>query len=183
VPYLAGKEIRERFFSIEQYQTDSSANSRVDSWSAAFKIANRFPIFGAGIRNSTLFTFKYGADMEGRAIHSQYLQTLADAGYPGLLLYVLALLCTWGAMARARRTLKKRDGPEARLAHSMLNGVEGSLLIFCVGASFLSLEVFELPYLMALIGAQVAALTRLPAAEPARSVPAAVPLPIAHQRA
>ena len=41
----------------------------------------------------------------------------------------------------------------------MLNGVEGALVVFCFGALFLSLEVFELPYVMALIGAQIAALT------------------------
>ena len=183
VPYLAGKEIRERFFSIEQYETDKSVESRFDSWNAAFRIAEEFPVFGAGIRNSILFTYKYGADMQGRAIHSQYLQTLADAGYPGLFLYLLALACTWGAMARARRSLKKRDGPEAKLAHSMLNGVEGALFIFCFGAAFLSLEVFELPYVMALIGAQIALLTRLPAAEVARSTAVGAPLPVAPQRA
>src|SRR4051812_38592316 len=48
VPYLAGKEIRERFFSIQEYDTDASANSRLGSWEAALRIANDYPIFGAG---------------------------------------------------------------------------------------------------------------------------------------
>jgi probable O-glycosylation ligase (exosortase A-associated) len=167
VPYLAGYEIRQRFFSIEQYQTDDSANSRFNSWGAAFQIANEYPVFGVGIRNSSLLTYAHGADMEGRVIHSQYLQTLADAGYPGLFLYLLALASAWLAMARARRILKGSTGPEAALARSMLNGVEGSLMVFCVGASFLSLEVFELPYMMVLLGIQIALKVRVqPAAQP-----------------
>jgi hypothetical protein len=121
--------------------------------------------------------------MKGRTIHSQYLQTMADNGYPGLLLYLLAMGCTWGGMARARRRLKERDGPEAKLAHSMLNGAEGALFVFCFGALFLSLEVFELPYVIVLIGAQITALTRVSHAQGAQVVSAVAPMPIAHQRA
>jgi probable O-glycosylation ligase (exosortase A-associated) len=188
VPYLAGYEIRQRFFSIEQYQTDNSANSRFDSWGAAFQIANEYPLFGVGIRNSSLLTYAHGADMEGRVIHSQYLQTLADAGYPGLFLYLLMLASTWLAMARARRTLKGSTGPDAALARSMLNGIEGSLMVFCVGASFLSLEVFELPYLMVLLGIQIALKVRVqPVAVPViqHSVPSLAnraPFPALHPR-
>ncbi len=184
IPYLAGDEIRNEFFSLKKYDTDSSANQRFDSWSAAFAIANEYPVFGAGIRNSTMLTLSHGADKAGRVIHSQYLQYLADAGYPGLTLYLLALFSLWVAMARSRRWLKKSDAPDAKAAHSMVNGVEGALFVFCIGASFLSLEVFELPYVMALLGAQIGLLTRLQAAEvrdPVSPVNSSVPFPIAHR--
>jgi probable O-glycosylation ligase (exosortase A-associated) len=176
VPYLAGKEIRQRFFSVQEYQTDSTANERFDSWSAAFKIANEYPIFGVGIRNSNLLSYQFGADMEGRTIHSQYLQTLADAGYPGLGLYLLALGSTWFALVRTRRALKKRKDPEAGMARSMLSGIEGSLLVFCFGASFLSLEVFELPYVVALLAIQTAWLTRFNQAPVPSVVPVGIPV-------
>src|SRR5262249_41194244 len=158
VPSLAGKEIRERFFSIEDYNTDATANSRFDSWNAAIRLANDYPIFGVGIRNSNLFSYQYGADMEGRTIHSQYLQTLADTGYPGLALYLLALASTWIAIIRTRRMSKMSSDDDAPLARSMLSGIEGSLLIFGFGALFLSIEVFELPYILALMGAQLSLL-------------------------
>lgn len=154
VPYLAGQEIRARFFTVENYDADATANTRFDSWQAAIRIANDYPVFGVGIRNSNVMSYAYGADMEGRTIHSQYLQTLADSGYPALALYLLALGSTWFSMRKARRALKGRDGTDAALARSMLNGVEGSMAVFCVGAIFLSLEVFELPYILALIGVQ-----------------------------
>jgi O-antigen ligase len=174
LPYLAGNEIRQRFFTIEQYETDASANARFDSWNAALKIANDYPIFGVGIRNSPLMSYGYGADMEGRVIHSQYLQTLADAGYPGLTLYLVAIAATWLTMARARRLIKNRPDKNSALARSMLNGVEGALFVFCFGAMFLSLEVFELPYFVALMGVQIATLVRGSVGD----VPTRVPVPV-----
>jgi probable O-glycosylation ligase (exosortase A-associated) len=173
LPFLAGQEIRNRFFSIQQYQTDGSATARFSSWEAALQIANDYPVFGAGIRNSSLLSFKYGADMEGRVIHSQYLQTLADAGYPGLFLYLLALASAWIAIRRARSIVKRSAAPDAALTRSLLNGIEGSLFVFCVGASFLSLEVFELPYIVVLMGIQIALLVQRQA-----SALEAVPQPV-----
>lgn len=155
VPVLAGQEIRNRFLTVEEYHADASANSRFESWAAAWKIAHDYPVFGAGIRNSNLLSYDYGADEEGRTIHNQYLQTLADSGFPGLLLYGLMLGSVFVSITRTRRSSRGRDDPEWRQARSLLNGLEGSLAVFCVGAFFLSLEVFELPYLVALLAAQL----------------------------
>jgi probable O-glycosylation ligase (exosortase A-associated) len=174
VPYLAGREIRQRFFSVQEYTVDESAQSRFDSWDAAFKIANDYPIFGVGIRNSNLLTYSYGADIEGRAIHSQYLQTMADSGYVGLALYLVALASVWVSMMRTRSFLRKSDHPDAPFARSLLSGVEGAMVVFCFGGSFLSLEVFELPYLVALMAAQVSLLTRV---QTLSSQPSASPEP------
>lgn len=168
VPSLAGQEIRERFFSVKQFEQDESANSRFDSWRAAFLIANDHPVFGVGIRNSALVVYDYGADMIGRTIHSQYLQIAADSGYPALALYLGALAAVWVSMAQTRRLLAGREDDEARLCRAMLSGLEGSLGVFCVGAVFLSLEVFELPYLIALMGGQLHVIVR------AQSIPQGV---------
>ncbi len=84
IPILAGPEIQERFFSIKDNEVDESANSRRQSWAAAWNIAKDYPILGVGVRNSNLFSYQYGADMEGRTIHSQYLQIAADCGLVGI---------------------------------------------------------------------------------------------------
>jgi probable O-glycosylation ligase (exosortase A-associated) len=164
IPTLAGREIRARFFTLTDYTEDQSARSRFDSWGAAIAIANDYPIFGVGIRNANLLSYDYGADMVGRTIHSQFLQILADAGYVGLSLYLCMLLTFFYGVWRARRTLRGRADPMARQLRGMANGLEAALVVFCVGGLFLSLEVFELPYLILLQGAQIALLaTRLPA--------------------
>jgi probable O-glycosylation ligase (exosortase A-associated) len=177
VPLLAGKEIQARFFSIEQSEADASANSRRDSWQAARRIADDHPIFGAGIRCGSLLSFQYGADMAGRTIHSQYFQIAADNGWVGLGLYVIMILGCWGNLWRVRRLLKGRTDDDSRRARAIASGVEGAMLVFMVGATFLSLEVFELPYLMLLFMAQlplvrgVEILNETPAAAPESVAP------------
>jgi probable O-glycosylation ligase (exosortase A-associated) len=164
VPYLAGKEIRARFFTIADYTEDDSARRRFESWGSALAIAHDYPVFGVGIRNANLVSHVYGADIQGRTIHSQFLQILADEGYVGFFLYVLTLMMFFLGLRRVRRTLRGRQDPAARRSVAMANGLEASLIVFCIGSLFLSLEVFELPYLILLLGAQLALLvTRQPA--------------------
>ncbi len=155
VPIFAGKEIRARFFTLEDTEADESANSRRDSWAAAWEIAKENPIFGVGIRNANLISHEYGADMAGRTIHSQYLQTAADSGLVALALYVAALGAFLLSTRRARIEAKKLTDPDGWRACAAASGVEGAMIVFCVGSVFLSLENFELPYLMLLIGAQL----------------------------
>lgn len=155
IPFLAGKEIRERFFSIEQHDVDESANSRKKSWAIALQMAQERPVFGMGIRNSNLFTFAYGADMEGRTIHSQWLQIAADSGYPALAFYIASFAAVFYCCHCVRSAVRERDDADARKATIIANGCEGSLLLFCIGATFLSLEHFELPYILLLLGSQL----------------------------
>lgn len=155
IPFLAGNEIRERFFTLEQNDIDESANSRRNSWAIAQRMANEKPIFGFGIRNSNLFTYAYGADMEGRTIHSQWLQIAADSGYPALILYISTFISMFYCCFKIRQVLRHRDDLQARQAIIIANGCEGSLLVFCIGATFLSLETFELPYILLLLSGQL----------------------------
>jgi probable O-glycosylation ligase (exosortase A-associated) len=169
IPVMAGKEIRQRFLTIEHSEVDESANLRRRSWSAAWQMAVENPVFGVGVRNSNLFSYDYGADTPGRTIHNQYLQVAADSGFVGAGLYVGVLASTWLALRRARRAVAGRRDDEARRVHCTAAGVEGALAVFCVGAWFLSLETFELTYLLILLAAQ---LNRVPLPLPAGEVAA-----------
>ena len=140
------------------------------SWQAAISIANNYPIFGVGLRNSPLFSYRYGADMRGRVIHSQYLQVLADTGYPGLLIYLSVLFTTWRSLRRVCRMVRGRTDVEAQRIRSMANGLESGLLVFCVAASFLSVELFELPYILLFLSAQLYVIQRAASmAQPAQN--------------
>lgn len=155
----AGKEIQERFFSIKTAsEMDDSAKARLMSWTAALKIASEYPIFGVGVRNSNLISHAYGADMEGRTIHSTYLQIAADNGFVGLGIYLLVLLTVWRELRRVRHATFGRPDPENRLYYGMTAGIECSMLVFCFGSIFLSMEVFELPYMLMMCGSQLALL-------------------------
>ncbi len=157
---MAGKEIQERFFSVGAQEVDASAQSRWSVWKIAVEIANENPVFGVGIRNSNLFTFAKGADMEGRTIHSQYLQTAADSGWPALALYAALLVSIFYGLWRTRRMLSKFTDPETLKVRSLAAGLECALMLFCIGAAFLSLEHFEMPYICMVLAVQLHAITR-----------------------
>ena len=165
IPILAGKEIQERFFSIGKADVDESAQSRWTTWNIAIRMANENPLVGLGIRNSNLFTYDYGADMPGRSIHSQYLQTAADSGWVALLLYLLFLGSLILGLRSSRRFLKPYNDPESLKVKSIASGVECATLLFCFGGIFLSLEHFEMPYIMMLLAVQLNAITKAVAAK------------------
>ena len=160
MPVMAGKEIQERFFSIGKQDVDESANARKVTWGIAIRMANERPLFGMGIRNSNLFTYAYGADMPGRSIHSQYLQTAADSGWVGMGLYVGVIASLILGLRDVRRVLKRYDDAETQRVKSLASGLECALLLFCFGAIFLSLEHFEMPYIIMLLAMQLHAITR-----------------------
>ena len=188
LPFMAGKEIVERFSSIGEHDSDESANSRKNTWGIALKMAAENPLLGLGVRNSPLYTYDYGADEEGRVIHSTYLQIAADSGFVGLAGYASIILgalyscrrvrhsvagaLTAGALCsalarfaggapwRVRRT-EGITGRDAELAYSMACGVEASLISFAFGCMFLSLETFEPFYLIAGLGIQLWAIVQV----------------------
>jgi probable O-glycosylation ligase (exosortase A-associated) len=154
LPFMAGKEIQDRFFSIEQREADASYQSRLTSWRIAWEIANEYPVFGVGVRNSGAEMKERGADMEGRTIHSQYLQLAADSGMMCMFVYigviVTALYCGFMAFLQ----LRDRSDYESVRARAMLGGVICGIVSCAIGAFALSLEVFEVSYLLLFLAAQ-----------------------------
>jgi probable O-glycosylation ligase (exosortase A-associated) len=155
IPVMAGPEVRARFLTVQDQETDESANSRRQSWAAAWGIARDNPVFGVGVRNANLFSHAYGADLEGRTIHSQYLQIAADNGLVGLTLYLIMLLTAWLSLRRCQRAVSARSDDKGLRIAAIAAGLECSLTVYGFGSMFLSLEVFELPYLLLLLAAQL----------------------------
>src|SRR6266852_1611846 len=167
LPRMAGKEIRDRFFSIEQYEKDESVQGRFSSWQVAWEIAKDYPIDGIGLRNASAYAEKYNPEAKDRTIHSQYLQILADTGFVGLGLYLSALFLVWRSTRRVQKATWNPANLDEGRARATACGVECAMMVFCVGAVFLSLEVFELPYLLLLLGSQLPLFIPSPAKEAA----------------
>jgi O-antigen ligase len=98
--------------------------------------------------------------MEGRTIHSQYLQTAADSGWPALALYAALILSVFYGLWRVRRALRPFTDPQSLQVRSLASGLECALVLFCIGAAFLSLEHFEMPYIIMVMAVQLHAITR-----------------------
>ncbi len=167
---MAGPQIRDRFLSTTQYKTDASAQSRFDSWAAAWQIAWENPILGKGIRNSNQYTLNYGADKRGRTIHNQYLQIAADTGIPAASVYLLMLGVGMWNYRRARLMCQSiLDDPPDYFKNEQLRQIthagriclacQASLLIFIFDGMFLSLEMFEPPWLLLMIAGLIPRVT------------------------
>ncbi|MFW5869273.1 MAG: O-antigen ligase family protein [Planctomycetota bacterium] len=151
---LAGKEVRERFSTISESEKEASANSRFMSWEAGWEIAKDYPLLGVGLRNSNLIIKRYGADVEGRTIHNVYIQIAADTGLPAISVWLLMVgIALRGFWRASRRAGQNMDDREMRWHYATCQAGFWSLFLFCFGAVFLSLEVFELPYLLMVMGA------------------------------
>lgn len=157
-----GKEIEERFASIGKENT----NARWETWGVAARMANDRPVFGFGIRCSSQFIGKdpYRISVDNLTIHSQYLQMAADSGWPAMALYLgmlgSVLLGLWQTRKMLRRMLQKNNNPDTLNVRSLASGLECTLVLFVVGATFLSLEHFEMPYVVILLSVQLHAITR-----------------------
>ena len=157
---MAGPQIQQRFMSTTNFKEDASAQSRFDSWAAAWQIAWENPLFGKGIRNSNQYTHNYGADKFGRTIHNQYLQIAADTGIPAATLYIFMLGYGMWNFRRARMMCRDAlnsdeadslsDDKHNKIQHAsaICLGAQASLVIFIVDGLFLSLEMFETPWLL-----------------------------------
>jgi len=154
VLWLAGPSVRDRFLTISDVEGDMSAQSRFTSWAAAWGIIQDHPLLGVGPGNTLLVSHEYGADVQGRAIHNVYLEVGADSGLPAMFLYAGLLVCGLWWLHKGWRNAKENiDNAEDRWHYYVCKACFWSLTMFMIGATFLSLQQVELPYLLALMGA------------------------------
>ena len=166
---LAGDQIQERFLSTADYRADASALSRFDSWNAAWRITWDRPLFGQGIRNSNILSQNYGADRSGRTIHNQYLQVAADSGIPAALIFISIISLSFYNTFRVRMECLSiigsgfcSDKNIIKLQHveKICLACQGSMIVFAADCMFLSLEMFELPWLLFIISGVLPTVTQ-----------------------
>lgn len=152
---LAGPAVRERYLSIGEKFSDNSAQLRLRSWIAGWRIAKDYPMLGVGIRNSNLIIHDYGADKEGRTIHNLYIQIAADSGIPAAIVYILMILFSFYWLLKAAYMCRDYldEDEELRWHHYICLACFWSLAIFSFGSVFLSCEMVELCYLIMLMAA------------------------------
>ena len=97
-----------------------------------------------------------------RAAHSSWFAVLADLGYPGLLLYVLVIANAFWTCRRARRLAKKH--PSLQNLGFYAIAIEGALVTFAVGGSFVTFQYVELLWMVIdrLVAERAAALDATP---------------------
>ncbi len=142
-----------RMETMQNFEKDSSAMSRIYAWKTMWALAIDRPFMGGGFVSDNPIVFALYApervgDYEGGAIfvaHSIYFQVLGEHGFPGLFLYLLIGVLAW----RKAASLAGQTGSDPQFGGwvpLLMRAVQVSLAGFAVGGAFLSLAYFDLPY-------------------------------------
>jgi probable O-glycosylation ligase (exosortase A-associated) len=141
----------DRMKTIETYEQDGSALSRLEVWEFAIRVANDRPIVGGGFRASydDSIYLQYMPEArkgKGRNYHSVYFEILGELGYVGLVIYLALLLAAWRAGSRTIALTKHR--PNLSWANDLARMTQVSLVGFAVAGAFQNLAFFDFYFLL-----------------------------------
>jgi putative inorganic carbon (HCO3(-)) transporter len=159
---LSGDEVRKRFTSVfaEKEERDKSAESRLELWSANFKVMTQHPLFGIGPHHWPEVAEEYGFE-KGKEGHSLWFQIGAELGVPGLVsllaFYLIVMIRLWSYHSENSVVPDPFYRDIARMVIAALVG-------FAVSAQFVSITFLEIPYYVVLLGAGALRLLSAPEA-------------------
>jgi len=142
-----------RFQTIQTYDSDTSAESRLGVWKWATDYVTEHPMGGGfGIFRSSLFRqavkdsrgqVTFFTD-RGRAAHSVYFEVLGEQGYPGIMLFVLFV--SLAAAGCYRITRRASSNPEDEWFGLLGRSLLVCILVFAVGGTFIGVGYQPLIY-------------------------------------
>lgn len=167
IPFLP-KSYTERMSTIQNHQTDNSAETRVAVWKWTLGYVGDHPLGGgfdayrgnhirvetvkaAGSGNNQSQTVEATYD-QARAYHSSYFEMLGEQGWPGLALWLWLMLSGVWQMERLRRRWKKRTGEGQQWQAPLATALQQSLLIYMTGSFFVGIA-FQ-PFCYMIVGLQ-----------------------------
>ncbi len=167
VPMLP-ESFTDRMSTIQTYQADTSASTRLAVWSWTWDYAQDNPLGGGfeayrqnSVRVNTVSTSEAGNlssvrttqhQDAGRAYHSSYFEMLGEQGFPGLALFLLIHAAGLFRMEVLRRRYLKEEGDKAWIS-PLATALQNAQLIYLVGALFVGIA-FQ-PFIYMLLGVQI----------------------------
>lgn len=136
----------ERMGTIQTYEEDGSAMSRLVAWRMTINLANDRP-WGGGFAIYTRSVYdRYMPESTlPQAAHSIYFSMLGEHGYVGLLLFVLLFVLSFRLAGRMRQTALLH-GRETAWVHLLASMCQVSIVGYAVGGAFLSLAYYDFAY-------------------------------------
>jgi probable O-glycosylation ligase (exosortase A-associated) len=163
-----------RMETIQTFDQDNSARARLRIWEIALMLAFLRPWTGVGFKGTY---YRQVTDLvapgdTARAVHSIWLEVLAEHGFPTFFVWLAALLA--GVFYSLRVTRLARGRPDLRWAYDLARMAQVSVVAYCTGGSFLSLSYWDCFWtLMVILGAVHALVVAAVQAEamPMRTMP------------
>ena len=135
----------ERMQTIETYETDTSAQGRINSWWTAWNVA-RARFTGGGYEMFQYPTFLAYAPNPAMVhdVHSVYFEMLGEHGFIGLGLWLLLALLAWRTGSWVIKNAKQN--PEGKWSADLAAMAQVSLVAYASAGAFLGLAYFDLYY-------------------------------------
>lgn len=174
-----------RMDTIQTFEEDSSAMSRIWTWNTLWNVAVDRPFVGAGFRADAQVVFQTYAPKGEQwsqfagaifVAHSIYFQMLGEHGFVGLFLFIALWLAVWVVAGRAARQAQVLPDLAPWLP-LLMRMTQVSLVGFLAGGAFLSLAYLDLTfYLMGFVLLGVSLVHESAAAKPREGNAANTPL-------
>jgi O-antigen ligase len=126
-------------FNTVEARAQGSVEARTQLLKEAIRLTLEHPIFGVGPGNFPVVT------QEWRVTHNTYAELGAEAGFPGLLLFVAMLFASFGKLRRLKSLSGYATDEDIQLWTSALRA---AMVAYLAGAMFASTEYNLFPYFM-----------------------------------
>jgi probable O-glycosylation ligase (exosortase A-associated) len=148
-----------RMGTIDTFQQDTSAETRLYLWRLSWAMALKRPITGAGFHwsfdprsvNRMLSDSGLPPLWRPRAPHSNWFQMLGDHGFVGLAIFIAILIST--ALDARWLVQRSRGDPDLAWANTLGRVIEASLIGYCAGGSFATQAMYDGFYAVVIIAA------------------------------
>jgi probable O-glycosylation ligase (exosortase A-associated) len=140
--------------TIETYQREDSAASRMETWKIGLDYAISHPVTGAGFEGWRYVTY----DQTGIDWHSAYIEILAEHGFVALSLWIALLFGS--ILGLIRFTSQCKHLPQLKWAKSYSHMLQTSLIAYAVGALFIGIGYWDIFYHLLIISVILKNLTR-----------------------
>jgi len=141
--------------SFTEGKTEGTGLDRWEMWTFAFSVFQERPLLGVGAEQTGIYAYKAAQDlqievsgtygewfglMSGRALHSLYMQVLAEFGILGSMAFIWIVVDFWRRNARLRRWDYRKRWAQLNAGRLDLRflaiGLEGAMVAFLATAFF-----------------------------------------------
>lgn len=134
----------ERMGTLETFEADGSAMSRIHLWKVSLRIAELHPVTGGGFRvtfnpvvtNEMLRGTDLARLTKARAVHSIYFDALSEHGWVGLTLFLMIGVYSWINCSWLIRN--SRDRPDLEWANLLGRMGQAVLVGYAIAGAFAS---------------------------------------------
>jgi len=136
-----------RMQTIQTFEQDESASTRILQWKYAVQLSFESPVIGNGFdaRFYQPFYQKYLAGIDtNRSVHSVYFQVLEEQGYLGIFLYFLLMVTAIVSAQRVAKQAQKRE--DLKWAASLLTYSQISIAGFAFNGLTINVAYIDLYY-------------------------------------